>query len=128
MKPLRILVVEDNPPDAAMIRAMLDPKEFEVVVAPRIDHAIAAIRSQRFDAALLDLSLPDVHGIEALHRLQDTSPSLPVVIVSGDGDERVATAAVAAGAQDYLLKGHFTDVALRRQLRYAIERQTLMPG
>jgi signal transduction histidine kinase len=125
VKPLRILVVEDNPPDAAMIRAMLDPKEFEVVVAPRIDQAIAAIRSQRFDAVLLDLSLPDVHGIEALHRLQDTSPSLPVVIVSGDGDERVATAAVAAGAQDYLLKGHFTDVALRRQLRYAIERQEL---
>ena len=125
MKPLRILVVEDNPPDAAMIRAMLDPEEFEVVVAPRIDQAIAAIRNQRFDAALLDLSLPDVHGIEALHRLQDASPPLPVVIVSGDGDERVATAAVAAGAQDYLLKGHFTDVALRRQLRYAIERQEL---
>jgi signal transduction histidine kinase len=125
VKPLRILVVEDNPPDAAMVRAMLDPKEFEVVVAPRIDQAIAAIEKQPFDAALLDLSLPDVHGIEALHRLQDASPSLPVVIVSGDGDERVATAAVAAGAQDYLLKGHFTDAALRRQLRYAIERQEL---
>ena len=41
MKPLRILVVEDNPPDAAMIRAMLDPKEFDVLVAPRIDEAIA---------------------------------------------------------------------------------------
>jgi sigma-B regulation protein RsbU (phosphoserine phosphatase) len=125
VRPLRILVVEDNPPDAAMIRAMLDPDEFEVVVAPRIDQAIASIERQRFDAALLDLSLPDVHGIEALHRLQDAAPSLPVVIVSGDGDERVATAAVAAGAQDYLLKGHFTDAALRRQLRYAIERQEL---
>jgi signal transduction histidine kinase len=125
MRSLRILVVEDNPPDAAMIRAMLDMNEFEVVVAPRIDEAIASIQRQRFDAALLDLSLPDVHGIEALHRLQDASPSLPVVIVSGDGDERVATAAVAAGAQDYLLKGHFTDAALRRQLRYAIERQEL---
>jgi two-component system, sensor histidine kinase and response regulator len=125
MRPLRILVVEDNPPDAAMIRAMLDPGEFEVVVANRIDEAIASIEKQRFDAALLDLSLPDVHGIEALHRLQDASPSLPVVIVSGDGDERVATAAVAAGAQDYLLKGHFTDASLRRQLRYAIERQEL---
>jgi two-component system, sensor histidine kinase and response regulator len=125
VRPLRILVVEDNPPDAAMIRVMLDEDEFEVVVAPRIDEAIASIQRQRFDAALLDLSLPDVHGIEALHRLQDASPSLPVVIVSGDGDERVATAAVAAGAQDYLLKGHFTDAALRRQLRYAIERQEL---
>jgi signal transduction histidine kinase len=125
MKPLRILVVEDNPPDAAMVRAMLDHTEFEVVVAPRIDRALESIGREPFDAALLDLSLPDVNGIEGLHRLQDASPSLPVVIVSGDRDERVATAAVAAGAQDYLLKGQFTDVALRRQLRYAIERQDL---
>jgi len=125
MKPLRILVVEDNPADAAMIRAMLDPAEFEVNVAPRVAQALESMAGQKFDAALLDLSLPDVHGIEALHRLQDASPSLPVVIVSGDVDERVATAAVAAGAQDYLLKGHFSDAALRRQLRYAIERQEL---
>jgi signal transduction histidine kinase len=125
MKPLRILLVEDNAPDAALIRSMLDPAEFDVSVAVRIGEAVETIEKERFDAALLDLSLPDVNGIEGLHRLQDASPSLPVVIVSGDRDERVATAAVAAGAQDYLLKGHFTDAALRRQLRYAIERQEL---
>jgi len=125
VRPLHVLVVEDNPADARFISAMLDPAGFRVTVAARIAAAIEMVKHERFDVALLDMSLPDVAGIEGLHRLQDTSPTLPVVIVSGDRDERVATAAVQSGAQDYLLKGHFTDVALRRALRYAIERQEL---
>jgi signal transduction histidine kinase len=104
---------------------MLDPAEFRVSVAERVNTAIDLIKREAIDAILLDMSLPDGRGLEALHRIQDAAPALPIVIASGDRDERVATAAVQAGAQDYLLKGHFTDVALRRALRYAVERQEL---
>jgi signal transduction histidine kinase len=122
---LRLLVVEDNPADAALVRAMLDPEEFEATVAQRIGDVAGPLARQAFDVALLDMSLPDAQGLEAFHRLKRAAPLLPIVIFSGDGDERMATLAVQSGAQDYLLKGQFTGAGLRRALRYAIERQDL---
>ncbi len=124
MKRARVLIVEDNPADAAYARAILDG-DFSVTAATRLRDAVDAVGARPYDVAILDMSLPDVEGLDALARLQEVAPHLPVVILSGDDDDKIATAAVQAGAQDYLVKGHVTDVALKRAVRYAIERQEL---
>jgi sigma-B regulation protein RsbU (phosphoserine phosphatase) len=124
---MRVLVVEDNPADAALVRALLvEPKDgYRTTVAQRVSEAETRLKSETFDVALLDMSLPDAEGVDALHRVRDAAPSMPIVILSGQDDEVLATRAVAAGAQDYLLKGHVSELTLRRALGYAIERQEM---
>jgi diguanylate cyclase (GGDEF)-like protein len=74
---------------------------------------------------LLDLSLPDSSGLETIQRIHSSAPHMPVVVLSGDCDEAVAIAAVLAGAQDYLVKGHITPHLLRRALRFAGHRKQI---
>jgi signal transduction histidine kinase len=124
---MRVLVVEDNPADAALVRALLvkPPDCYRTTVAQRVSEAEAKLKAETFDVALLDMSLPDAEGVDALHRVREAAPSMPIVILSGQDDEALATKAVAAGAQDYLLKGHVSELTLRRALGYAIERQEM---
>lgn len=125
---LRVLVVEDNPADLALLRATLRRSELadaEVIEASRLSEAIERLDSSdhgRVDVVLLDLGLPDADGLEALHVLLDRRAAPPVVILTGNADERSAVAAVGAGAQDFLVKGQFEPAMLARVVRYAIER------
>ncbi len=122
--PMRVLVVEDSPADAALVRALLDDS-YATSVAQRVSEAESKLRTETYDVALLDMSLPDAEGVDALLRVREAAPSMPIVILSGQDDEALATTAVAAGAQDYLLKGHVSELTLRRALGYAIERQEM---
>jgi len=125
MRRLRILLIEDSAADAAFVRAVLDPNEFDVVTATRLSEALDLLAGEPFDLTLLDMSLPDGSGLDALARVREVATHQPIVILSGDPDERIATAAVQGGAQDYLLKGSVSEVSLRRALRYAVERHEL---
>lgn len=123
---MRILIVEDNPADAALVRTLLeDSGVLDPCIASRLSEAVAVLRDREFDVALLDMSLPDGQGLEALQRIRRAAPHLPIVILSGQQDEALATTAVQAGAQDYLVKGYVSELTLARALRYAIERQQL---
>jgi diguanylate cyclase (GGDEF)-like protein len=75
------------------------------------------------DCVLLDLSLPDAHGLEAPTEIHAMAPEVPVVILSGLEDEPAALRAVHEGAQDYLVKGHTDAQHLGRSILYAIERK-----
>jgi sigma-B regulation protein RsbU (phosphoserine phosphatase) len=126
--PLYILLVEDNPGDVRLIKEELkEPGVPHVVVhADRLDEAIERLRmdyEQRIDVVLLDLSLPDASGLEAVERLRDTVPALPIVVLTGLDDENVAFRAVEEGVQDYFVKGKVNGSVLVRALRYAIERK-----
>jgi signal transduction histidine kinase len=123
---LRILLIEDNPGDARLIRDMLaqargmacEPEWVDTLSA-----GIARLKEQPFDVVLLDLGLPEGHGLDTLRRLLTEAPSASTVIVmSGLSDEDVAVEAVHSGAQDYLVKGHVDAALLTRSIRYAIER------
>jgi PAS domain S-box-containing protein len=125
---LDILLIEDNPGDARLIGLMLDEIEEQRVRVTRADrlasglaHLAEAARPP--DAVLLDLSLPDSHGLETFTRLQAAAPTVPVVVLSGLADETIAVGAVSAGAQDYLVKGQVDGPLLVRAIRYAIERK-----
>ena len=76
-----------------------------------------------FDCVLLDLDLPDAQGLDGLRDLRALAPELAVLVLTGLDDERRGVEAVAAGAQDYLVKGTTSGVLLARSLRYAVERR-----
>jgi signal transduction histidine kinase len=118
----RLLLVEDNAGDARLLREML-PAGFALTVVERLDAALAAIRAA--DIVLLDLSLPDSHGLDTFRRLHTAAPDVPVVVLTGLADDAGAVQAVREGAQDWLVKGHVDGDNLARILRYAIERNEL---
>ncbi len=125
---MRVLVVEDSAADARSVRAHLrnGERSIKVHVATRLSDALEAARAQSVDAVLLDISLSQGEGVQAVRSLREAAPQVPIVVLSAVEDEALATQAVQAGAQDYLVKDRVDDAALRRSLRYAIERGQLL--
>jgi|SRR5579859_469148 len=119
---LKVLLVEDNPGDARLLRALLVAAEFTWVYADRLSAAIMLLRNEQLDLVLLDLSLPDSQGLDTFTRLQSHAVCVPVVVLTGTDDETLALQAVQAGAQDYLVKGRLDGELLARAMRYAVER------
>ena len=127
-RPVRILLVEDNPGDARLLRALLleaAPPEWQLVHVLRLADAEPHVGAGGLDVVLLDLSLPDAHGLETVDRMRALAPGLPIVVLTGTDDESLAVQAVQAGAQDYLVKGHADGRLLVRAVRYALERHRL---
>ena len=106
--PRQILLVEDNRADAVLLEEMLKhgaPGQFELRWASSLRETLERIERERFDAVLLDLSLPDSHGLETITRLSTAAPAMPILVMTGLADEQIATEAVRYGAEDYLVKG-----------------------
>ncbi|HEX8454764.1 MAG TPA: hybrid sensor histidine kinase/response regulator [Longimicrobium sp.] len=126
--PVSILLVEDNPGDARLLRETLREAEgfpFELSHALRLADAAAMFPRCAADVVLLDLSLPDAHGLDTVRRMLEVAPATPIIVLTGTDDERLALQAVHAGAQDYLTKGRVDGPLLARSIRYAIERNRL---
>lgn len=127
--PVRVLLVEDNPGDAWLLRDILTragARNFEVAHVETLKAALDQIADREPDLVLLDLSLPDAHGLETVTRMRISAPDLPIVVLTGFNDEGFALQAVREGAQDYLVKGQIDSNLLVRAMRYAIERQRLL--
>jgi signal transduction histidine kinase len=126
-EPAHVLLIEDNPGDADLVRLRLVESKADVHVncVPRLSDAFACLDAETPALVLLDLNLPDSHGAETFRRIMQKAPNVPVVILSGRDDEALAVKAVHMGVQDYLVKGDITSKQLERALRYAVERQAL---
>jgi diguanylate cyclase (GGDEF)-like protein len=123
---LKILLVEDNEVDAHLTQDILAEwsiEQFDVVQVARLSEAFIQLSRTRFDAILLDLSLPDGYGLLTLKQMQAASPTIPIIVLSGFSDQSLAVEAVQNGAQDYLVKGQGQPELLARAIRYAIERK-----
>jgi len=118
-----VLLVEDDDGDALLVEElMLDAGEpFRLRRASTIAEAIAV--ADRARCALVDLGLPDAQGLDAVARLRAAAPDLAVVVLTGLADRGRGIEAVAAGAQDYLVKGEVDGPTLARAVRYAVERR-----
>jgi PAS domain S-box-containing protein len=124
--PINVLLVEDNPGDARLIREVLagaDSPQVSLAQVSRLSEALKHLREQGCDVVLLDLSLPDGHGLETVTRMHAAAPGVPIVVLTGLDDEALALTAVRQGAQDYLVKGKLDGNLLVRAMRYAIERK-----
>jgi signal transduction histidine kinase/CheY-like chemotaxis protein len=119
---MRVLLVEDNDDDALLIRESLSETTLEIDRAERLSTALAQLTRGKFDAVLLDLSLPDAWGLDTIRRLRREAAAVPIVVLTGLNDEEIAMRAVEEGAQDYLFKGQVDGHLLARSLRYAIQR------
>jgi two-component system, cell cycle sensor histidine kinase and response regulator CckA len=125
LEDVRILLVEDNPIDARMLRDMIREAcagPFHLEHADRLSRALDLLTTGQFDVALLDLSLPDARGLETVSQVHAHSPKVPIVVLTSLDDEAVAVRALRAGAQDYLIKGRVGGDLLVRSVRYACER------
>jgi two-component system, cell cycle sensor histidine kinase and response regulator CckA len=122
---IRVLLVEDNPGDARLFTELLrkaGASHLKVAHVDRLAAALDRLNRDSFDVMLLDLSLPDVSGLDTLVRAHAEAPKIPIVVLTGHDDEALAVRAVRAGAQDYLVKGHVDGELLVRSIRYASER------
>ncbi|MEO8605204.1 MAG: ATP-binding protein [bacterium] len=123
-----LLLVEDNPGDARLLREMLselgahDTKVTHVATMREADQRLS---EHDFDIILLDLGLPDAQGLDAVRRAHVAAPRVPLVVLTGLNDESLAGQALQDGAQDYLIKGEIETPALSRALRYAVERKIM---
>ena len=123
---IKALLVEDNDVDAQLTQDLLSEwsiEEFQITRAKTLGEGLALLSHERFDAVLLDLSLPDAFGLPTVRQVHATSPTIPVVVLSGVSDQSLALQAVQQGAQDYLVKGQGHPELLARAVRYAIERK-----
>jgi two-component system, cell cycle sensor histidine kinase and response regulator CckA len=126
--PARLLLVEDNPGEARLLQLQLerrDPKGFVLIHVTRLSDALRLAVELPVDIILLDLGLPDCQGLETLVRLQTVAPHVPTIVLTATDDDALATRAVRAGAQDYVVKGRTADGQLERVIRYAIERKRI---
>ncbi|GMW01416.1 MAG: hypothetical protein AMXMBFR84_25530 [Candidatus Hydrogenedentota bacterium] len=122
---IRILLVEDNPDDAGLLREYIGEisrTRYSVDVADRMSDAASMLADREFDVVLLDLSLPDSHGLQTLERMRAINGLMPIVIMTGLNDESIAHQAARGGAQDYLVKGRVDPEIIDRTIGYAMER------
>ncbi|HSQ50014.1 MAG TPA: PAS domain S-box protein [Nitrospiraceae bacterium] len=127
---MNILVIEDNRQERALLRAALSTIPHvsirRVEEADRLAAAVSCLMAECFDAILLDLNLPDSAGLDTLARVQAVTSEVPIVILTGMDDERLAMEGLRAGAQDYLVKGQYEGPRLYRALRHAMEWKRLV--
>ncbi|MCA2245382.1 SpoIIE family protein phosphatase [Mycobacterium sp. WUMAC-067] len=122
---LSVLLIEDDRADALLVEDLIDEavSGIQVVWAQSMAHAEVELASARPDCVLLDLHLPDASGMDALDRIIQRDATVPIIVLTGLNDEDFGASAVAAGAQDFLVKGRVRPDMLRRALLYAIERK-----
>ncbi|WP_413167196.1 sensor histidine kinase [Capilliphycus salinus ALCB114379] len=123
---IKVLLVEDNPGDAFLIQESLKKRHkmnFKVTVVERLTDAFSCLEQNRFDIILLDLFLPDSQGLDTFTDILSKANHLPIVVLTGLNDEKMAIQAVRLGAQDYLKKELAIGELLIYSLCYAIERK-----
>jgi len=128
--PRTILIVDDSPEARDVYRLMLrdaGPPPYDFIEAATGAEALERARAGPFACILLDYRLPDLDGLAVLDALARSSGGdpLPVVMITAQGSEPVAVEAMKRGAQDYLVKGQLTALALRRAVENAVEKVAL---
>ncbi|MGW0401243.1 PP2C family protein-serine/threonine phosphatase [Streptomyces sp. NPDC003002] len=123
--PPRVLLIEDDEGDALLVEELVADSGAEVRLARArsLAQALLQLRTQAPQCVLLDLHLPDAQGLDALGQVLAASADTAVVVLTGLSEEQAGLAAVAAGAQDYLVKGRLEADVFMRAIRYAIQRK-----
>jgi two-component system, OmpR family, KDP operon response regulator KdpE len=132
--PLRVLVVDDEPPIRKLLRMGLAAHGYEVIEAPNGKSALELL-GRSPDLVILDLGLPDMQGHELLRTIRARSEAIPVIVLSSRGDEAGKVQALDFGADDYVTKPFGMDellarirAALRHQLQTQGERPVFRTG
>ncbi len=128
-EPIKVLMIEDNPSDSVITSRRLlkdPPAPIELTAVNSLEAAWPILDREGIDVVLTDLNLADSDGLDTLLTLRARAPRVPVVVLTGLGDQVVGVRAVQMGAQDFLQKGRFDSYMIQRALLYAVERNRLM--
>ncbi|AXI78272.1 PP2C family protein-serine/threonine phosphatase [Peterkaempfera bronchialis] len=125
--PIPLLVVENDASDARLIERQLTGtgQPFALRWARGLEQAARQLTEpgNAIACVLLDLAVPDARGLAGLHALLRSAPHTAVLVLTGAADAHLGAAAVAAGAQDFLIKHETDGPLLARAIRYAVERK-----
>jgi DNA-binding NtrC family response regulator len=128
---IRVLLLEDNEDDQELVRIMLSRAKdvnFDLETVSTLQEAIDRLTTSRYDAVLVDLTLPDSRDVDTIRNLHLRVPEMPLIALTGQDDMPTELAALAIGAQDYLIKGQDDVRMLTRAIRHAMERKRLENG
>jgi two-component system KDP operon response regulator KdpE len=124
--PLRVLIVDDEPPIRRFLRTSLGYEGYQVLEAENGQEALDTFRRNSVDVLVLDLGLPDIDGFEVIHRLREGGSAVPIIILSSRTDEAGKVKALDLGADDYVSKPFGVDELLARvraALRHKLQQQ-----
>jgi len=123
--PIKVLLIEDNPGDARLIAEMLGEGKwkFALETSGLLSAGMDRVKKNELDLVLLDLNLPDSQGLDTFVKAREKCAGVPIIVLTGTGDEEMALEAVRLGAQDYLVKGQVSPEVLVPAIRSAIERK-----
>ncbi|MFZ1089826.1 MAG: response regulator transcription factor [Xanthobacteraceae bacterium] len=124
--PVRVLIVDDEPPIRKLLRMGLTAQGYHVLEAPDGATALDLI-AEKPDLVILDLGLPDMEGLDLLRSIRAQNERVPIVVLSSRGDEAAKVQALDIGADDYVTKPFGTDELLAR-MRAALRHQLQVQG
>jgi glutamate dehydrogenase (NAD(P)+) len=127
---ITVLMIEDNPIHARLIQNLMDSSDltYDLLTADSLAKGIERLDQGKIDVVLLDLVLPDSAEIATLESVRAAAPDIPIIVLTSLDDVSLATKAVEAGAQDYLIKTDVNSMLLARSIHYAIERFRALSG
>ncbi|MHA4811635.1 PAS domain-containing sensor histidine kinase [Flavitalea flava] len=123
---LTILTIEDNSADLYLIERMLSTSGLgidKLYSSDTVKKAREILQTREINLVLLDLTLPDGFGINTFIQLKPVVQHIPVIILTGMADKSLALEAIKEGAQDYLVKGEYTEKLLAKSIQYSLERK-----
>jgi len=124
--PLKVLVVDDEPPIRKLLRMGLSTQGYDILDAPSGKAALELI-GEKPDLVILDLGLPDIEGLELLRKIRERNEAVPIVVLSSRGEEAAKVQALDLGADDYVTKPFGMDELLAR-IRAALRHQLQVHG
>ncbi|MBN1822022.1 MAG: response regulator [Prolixibacteraceae bacterium] len=126
MRDLNVLLIEDNPADAFLIREMLNPngkESYSVRHSVNLKDSLQLLEEENFDFIISDLELPDSYGLNTVKSVLKKIKHIPIIVLTGNDSEQIGNEAIRIGAQDYLIKGTINKNQLNRSIRYAFSRK-----
>ncbi len=117
-----ILVIEDNPGDARLLEEYLKDTDSRIIKAETLAQGKKIVLNEDIGLIILDLELPDSQGNKTVNNIKLLSSDVPIIVLTGLRDERMALTSIRFGAQDYLVKSEINAENINKSIKYAVER------
>jgi two-component system cell cycle sensor histidine kinase/response regulator CckA len=122
---IKVLIIDDNPADRFLLAKDIIGRfrTAEIAEAESVEEAFDLIDNRQFDIILLDYYLRSQDGLELLEQFKSRHIEIPIIVITGRGDERIAVEAIKRGAKDYLNKDFLTSERLEITIKSILQNQ-----
>jgi diguanylate cyclase (GGDEF)-like protein len=127
MESISLLLIEDDPADARWLQSRIHQEtsssEFFITWVNQLQTGLQQMAATGYAAVLLDLDLPDSHGMDTLNQVRSQHPTCPIIVLAAESSRDIGAQVIHSGAQDYLVKGKFEGSDIIRAILHSIERK-----